>query len=1180
MITDEQAWNIIEDYFIQNGPVYNQVDSFNNFINHGFARIINDEPDIYIKSDPADKTKAYSGYRCSFSDLYIPSPTVTEENRVTRKYYPSEARIRDLTYGSPIMTTVTQTIEYPDKPPEVKVTNRVQIGHIPIMLRSSKCYLSKMTHEERIKAGECSHDSGGYFVIKGKERVLVAQIRNNYNTVIVQEKKPTLNEKYKFTAEIRSMSEETGHSVLIEAMLGLDNKTILCSIPYISTTIPVGVVFKAMGFFDIKHFIKLSYQQTAKYINYIINDSAFVDEKSDGFPLFKEEELKKIAEQEESNVDNKKSGKSTKSSKSSVISEDIDEHNTIIEKKWEKLSEKEKCKYKNRMTQNNALLHIGRFTKHTLKDNERLDYAKQVVDSELFPHMGIASTPLERGFFFGRIIRKLIKTVVGLRKEDDLDHYKNKRVEMAGLLCYDLAWQLFKKFKDVISSSIEKKKHTPDMLDIITKQTIITKGFTTNFSTGNWGVPKNSYIRTGVSQILSRLSFGATISNLRKMNIPIGKDAKIIKIRQINPSQIMYVCPSDTPEGQPAGVVLHFSLLALTSKYYPTHLVKEIIESCENLVSVGESDDEDATEVFLNGILVGLSEDPEELVNELKSIRNCGRFAHDVSISYDDVDNEINVYCDEGRMIRPVFSVEKNKLKIRAKDGTNWRQLVSKGLIQYVDHSEIDRAVVAFHPSELGKYHIDYCEIAAAMMLSVLTSIIPFSDHSQSPRNCYSTSHSKQNIGMPVLSYKIRADTLLHILHYGQRSLVSTKTANFLGFKEMPGGVNAIVAIACYYGYNQEDGIAVNYSAIERGMFVHTAYHTYSDEEKKNGNRHERIGIAPLDSQKHDGNYGFLDPETGVVRTRFPNGKSVYVQKGDVIIAKMLIQTDKSGKQEITDCSTILKKGEEGYVDRVYDTISPNGYRNIKVVIRKVRIPELGDKFSSRVGQKGTIGGVFRQEDMPYTASGLVPDIIMNPHAFPSRMTIAQILESVLGKSCVIEGEFGDATAFTESSTGNIAERLCERLEMNGFSGTGKEMMYNGMTGEPMGMVFIGPVCYQRLKHLVDEKYHARNTGPVNTLTKQASEGRQREGGLKFGEMERDVMIAHGSARFLKERLFEQSDPFTVPICQECGNLSDFKKECKICKTDNVAETNIPYASKLVFQEIQAMCIKTTFKTT
>jgi DNA-directed RNA polymerase II subunit RPB2 len=378
----------------------------------------------------------------------------------------------------------------------------------------------------------------------------------------------------------------------------------------------------------------------------------------------------------------------------------------------------------------------------------------------------------------------------------------------------------------------------------------------------------------------------------------------------------------------------------------------------------------------------------------------------------------------------------------------------------------------------------------------------------------------------------------------------------------------------------------MNQSAIDRGMFVVTCYKTISDFEKKGGMYTvETIGIPPPSStgikqgqpgyfRRKNGNYSLLD-ERGVVRER------IMVRKGDFIIGKVLTKNSKSGEEIKTDCSICIKAGEEGVVDKVDVTITPNGYTMVKVRIRQERIPEIGDKVASRAAQKGTIGATYRQEDMPFNAEGICPDIIINPHCIPSRMTVSQLMECVLGKACVINGTYGDATPFTSSSTENAAERICDMLAKAGmkecvsYERTGWETLYNGMTGEPVkAKVFMGPTYYQRLKHMVADKMHSRAQGHVTTLTRQPLEGRSRDGGLRFGEMERDCMIAHGASRFLKERLFDCSDPYQIIVCDQCGIITSSQSECKACQKDKVSTCNIPYAAKLLTQELIAMGIK------
>lgn len=1841
MISETRTMNIIGDFFKTKGFVHHQIDSFDEFINNGLQNVVKNE-EIVVSQKKGQK------YTVSFEEIYIPSPTLIEEDRSIKTVYPCEIRQRELTYDSPIYVNIIEKIEEENRETEVIFHERVKIGRIPIMLHSEKCNLHNLTKEELIEIGECEHDQGGYFVIKGKERVLIGQMRGLYNKAIVLAQKS--GEKYKYICEIRSMSEETGHSVLVQAKIGFDDRVIVFSLPYIKEAIPVGIVFKALGFIseeEILNIIGIEGENVDKYLKFIIRDSYFIN------------------------------------------------------------------------TQEDALKYLGQYTFHIVKDEIRSSYAWQVVESELFPHLGISCTIKEKAYYLGYMVNKLLSTSIGLRTIDDRDDFSNKRIEMAGVLCCDLFRTLFKRYTKGISLQLSKKK-CPDAMTIITRTNTITTGLKHSFMTGNWGIQKNSYIRTGVSQVLSRLTYGATLSHLRRIVTPIGKEGKNAKIRQIHPSQIMYVCPSEcfdpntpilmfngsvvkaseikvddlliddngnstkvkstcagfkkmyeiqqeengvnytvtdnhiltlkirkhkkirkhsgkielqwfdienikyrymefdsleeankygdnisnndiidinienylklsesikknlygfrcsginwskqevkldpyilglwlgdglssgygffgadskliekwtiwalennaiikqhkkyqyglssrsnfergvsplgkilkyynlinnkhipieyivndrdtrlkvlaglidtdgnvrangheiricqgpknekvildvlflarslgfscnindgvsqwsskdrekrfetykelsitgnflyeiptilprkklkaykkcitslqttikivekgvgpfvgwqiegngrfllgdctvvhnTPEGQSIGIVLNISLLSMITHKIPSVIVKEIIEQCQNLILINDFiGKNDKTKVLLNGIMIGFSEDPDAFVNEIKDFRNRNILNKTISVVYDNVDEEIRIFSDEGRLIRPLFTVENNHLKISEEDSTNWGELVENGKIEYLDNSEIENQVVAMSQDELLNYHNDYCEISPSMMLGVMASIIPFPDHSQciykeepvymedgtvkricdvqvgdkvitfdpinqkqsiacvsytytnttdkkmyeittlsnrkiiatfdhrfmtangwqqleninptnienpsqndlvaisleplpvsrvidsfiildditfknhcimneieekyinkivnflpllsnsdnaitlarligysmnnnyclkfemytlfvielydeysldlflddifklkipfeykkiiydskyllmlddifiglfsslgcwmgkkpsiiynpipnwimngsdmvkreflgsfqggmhgnqinfsqqiiitsafikeeykenliyafsqiislfryfdievsdvnckksiyydtviyykiinnrqnlikyfdtigyryntqkivktgkiieymkyletqqesyidinkwlkivssssstlfvpifnkieivenkiisditidsdnqsflcgdrycvhnSPRNCYqcldidelvvmgdgtkkkikdiqigdtvitvdplthiqsittvtnqyvrptekkiikiitvcgrqitctydhpilsmngwqsaenieyvaisyknkiifsrvyeriemsnrliadisveSENHSfiagdsfcvhnssmgKQAIGMFALSHQVRTDTIVHVLDYPQRPLVSTIPSQFMGFNEMPSGINAIVAIACYSGFNQEDSVILNKSSIERGLFTVTSYRSLMDEEKKRSSySYETIKLPDFSCRQQNLNYNLLD-EKGIVRKRI-DGYSVYVNKGDVIIGKILTKSAKDKDEEIIDCSIAIKHGEEGYIDRIIETITPNGYKLIKVVIRNQRIPEVGDKFASRAAQKGTC---LAENSLVTLSSGLsikIKDMVEN----------------------------------------------------------------------------------------------------------------------------------------------------------------------------------------------------------
>ena len=1044
-INETDIWNILGSYFKQKGLVDNQIDSFNEYINSGIQRVIDEEPNIVITPSNTQK------YTIHFGSIYIPEPSIVEDDRSLKIINPSDARHRDLNYDSSICCDITETLYENDVIIEKYEHNRVSIGRTPIMLRSDKCNLTNMTTEERIKAGECENDIGGYFIIKGNERVIVAQIRGNYNQVIVLHHK---DDKYSHIAEIRSMSEETGHSIQLRAMFGTDDRTIVFSLPYVKEVIQVGIVFKALGFTsdqEIINLIGLNSEHSKKYITLILRDSFFIQ------------------------------------------------------------------------TQDDALSYIGQFSMHIIPKEKRKTYAWQVVETELLPHLGVSATIKEKGIFIGYIIKKLISTKLGIRSQDDRDNYSNKRIETTGILCTELFRTLFKRYISTIKLQLEKKKIRCEILSILSRLNTITQGIKHCFATGNWGVQKNAYIRTGVSQVMSRMTYGATLSHMRRIIIPIGKEGKNTKIRQIHSSQFGYICPCETPEGGTAGIVLNFALLTKVTKKIPTNLIKEILEENIYIIQVNDIDIHNmktSSLVLLNGILIGMTNEPFKLVKDIKELRKRHRIDSDVSVAYDYVDEEVKIFCDAGRCTRPLFTVGENGLNIKKSDGCNWNKLVRKNLIEYVDNSEIENIVIAMTPTILAqnKWKNEYCEIHPSMLLGIMGNIIPFPDHSQSPRNCYqcldyntpvlmedgteipiknlkigdkvitinpntfeksvtkvinhfvrptekiikkittisgreicatndhefltlyqskqewkpvyeltigsylcifknnnilrteydliyrrhpeyikpvnlvendncifvpiekieiipnilisditteSDNHSfianyfcvhncsmgKQAIGIHALSYKSRTDTITHVLDYPQKPIVSTKPSRFMGFDEMPSGINAIVAILAYTGYNQEDSVIMNKGSIDRGLFTLTSYRTISDVEKKGGMyTFETICVPPASSvgikpgqpeyfKRKNVNYGLLD-EKGIVK------KGTIIKKGDLVIGKILTKTSKTGEEIKTDCSLLIKQGEEGIVDNVYITNTPNGYKMVKIVIRHERKPEIGDKVA------------------------------------------------------------------------------------------------------------------------------------------------------------------------------------------------------------------------------------------
>jgi len=498
--------------------------------------------------------------------------------------------------------------------------------------------------------------------------------------------------------------------------------------------------------------------------------------------------------------------------------------------------------------------------------------------------------------------------------------------------------------------------------------------------------------------------------------------------------------------------------------------------------------------------------------------------------------------------------------------------------IEYVDPYETNNCLISMDTSAPTEGRHTHAEIHPSLILGALAMCIPFPHHNQAPRNTYQSAMGKQAVGVHCTNYNERYDTFSHILASPQRPLIDTKMMKYLNADKLPTGINVVVAIMTYGGYNQEDSIIFNKASIDRGLFSSTYYRTYKTEEKKHQLSGEEERFCRPDKEKlmlpKPCNYSKLS-EAGTVPI------DTYVDDNDIIIGKVVPVVDNTFKYK--DSSVTMKKNEKGFIDANYMDTNSDGYKICKTRIRNYRFPNIGDKFSSRHGQKGTVGMIYQAEDMPFTSDGITPDIIINPHAIPSRMTIAQLIECILGKVCCETGNIGNGTAFDNVSISNIRDML----ESAGHEKNGNEILYNGFTGEQIKTdIFIGPTYYQRLKHMSGDKIHARaSCGPIVTMTRQPAEGRSSQGGLRFGEMERDCMIAHGAAFFLKERLMDVSDKYHIYVCKSCNlpvvaNPCSNTFECKKCDNySNFTRVNIPYACKLLFQELSSMSISPKFLT-
>ena len=1162
----EIPWVLIESYFKHKHLkqlVKHQLESYNYFVNNQIQQTIEMFNPLIIVSDH-DYIKEHNLHRLeieiTFDNFSIYRPQIYENNGSTKIMFPQEARLRNFSYSSAM--TVDLNIKYTVRNGEnyknilnyQKKIKNVHIGKLPIMLKSDLCVLNQYKHLDHNETGECYMDPGGYFIINGSEKTCISQERAAENQIYCFNIEKN-NNKWSWKAEMKCIPDWKCISpkqitMYIASRNNGYGNAIYLQIPRIKIPIPLFIIFRAFN---------------------IISD-------------------KEICELIMLNIDNENMKKMLLALKASII--DANKY----------MTKESAIKF----IVNNVIYTPMNMDKET-GSKKKYDFAMEVLSNDIFPH---CKTETQKIYMLGYMTNMLLQTSFGWLQESDRDSYMNKRIDLAGPLLNNLLRNYFNKLVKDMKKQIIREintgswKSNDDYENIITKtniykiikSTTIEQGIKRALATGDFGIKQINSNKVGVAQVLNRLTYLSSLSHLRRVNTPIDKSGKLVPPRRLHNSTWGFLCPAETPEGQSVGIVKNLAYLAhITINSNSSGLYDYILPIIQSIDSYEGSYKEldDFAKVFINGSWVGVTNEPEKIYNILKDKKYKGIINIYTSIIFNCKLKEIRVCNDAGRITRPLLKIKNNKLlydytiiqKIKD-DELNWDDLVvgiklEDSIIEYVDSYEQNNAMIAMKPVDLNNnnntniYHYSHCEIHPSTIFGILASCIPFPDSNQSPRNTYQSAMGKQAIGMYVTNYDNRMDKTAYVLTYPMRPLVETRIMNIIKLNNIPSGQQVIVAIMSHTGYNQEDSLLFNKGAIDRGLFLATIYHTEKDEDKKLFGT-EEIRCKPDKTKTKNikfGNYDKLTPQ-GIMK------ENALIEDRDIIIGKVIPikenKNDFTKSVKFSDGSISHRTQEESYVDKNYIETNGDGYNFCKVRIRNFRKPVIGDKFSSRHGQKGTIGNIIPEEDMPFTANGLKPDIIINPHAIPSRMTIAQLKETLLGKVLLEMGLFGDGTSFGEFDISTIIDKLNDL----GYESKGNELMYNALTGEQLSMnIFIGPAFYQRLKHMVNDKQHSRSIGPMVNLTRQPAEGRSRDGGLRFGEMERDCMIAHGAARFTKGRIYDASDAFSVFVCNKCGLIASFNNKehihyCNTCGNRNDFKyVEIPYACKLMFQELITMNI-------
>ncbi len=1212
---EEFHFKFIDKYFKEVSLVDHHIHSCNKFYEEGISKIFRDinplkynqkiRVNTYKDSEKSNNKKIDDDNEESKGDYYVNiyvggkngdkiyygKPVIFDKTNV-HYMFPNEARLRNMTYGISIHYDVeielTIAEDFNKDEPEKNIVIHKKLpandthfflGIFPIMLQSKLCVLNGLPKETRYNMGECNHDYGGYFIIDGKEKVVVPQEKFGNNLIYTRKLK---SGNYDYSVEVKSVSEDISkprRTLSIMRMANTGEFHVL--IPNVRKPIPLFIVMRALGIISDKDICKT-----------ILHDLHY----------------------------NKKYLETLRSS--------IHDASIIF-------------------NQVNAIEYIGSCTKYV-----RIQEAYNCLINQLLPHIGEMNFK-SKAYFIGYMVLELLRVIHNEEKPTDRDNYKFKRVDTTGYLMADL----FREYANIMYTQIFKKLNTTYFYnkaeynndDEITQdnckfielfkpeffeeERYIENGFSKAFK-GNWG-DKAHTKRVGVLQAIDRMTYHTFISHLRRIDLDIDTSNKLIGPHLLHGSQWGYMDPIDV--GGSIGINKQMTLMCKITEHVSVYDVLKwvytLMEDDEEtkiafLEEVEYDDLYNSIKLFINGTWIGIIKNPLKFKKKFISARRVGLISPYISFSFTSHNKTINICSDEGRLVRPLFYIDDKTISYVKRDieKLTWNECVwglinkkndifmeksvlsgmkkneiisSMAIIEYLDNSEAESSYISTTIEKMkNKINNEYThvEIHPSVIFGIMGSQTVFPENTALARNDYSCIQGRQAVSIYNSNFLNRIDNMGIILNYGQKPLLKSRYTKYINEEEHPYGENAIVAIMTHTGYNVEDSILINESAVKRGLFgitYYSMYETYEETASKKSKTEKRIANIynyNVKNIKPGYNYNLLD-EHGIIR------EGSVIDDKTVIIG--CIEYNKDNPDVITDASVFSSKGHEGIVDKVYITNNEDGRRIAKVRIREERYPNYGDKFASRCGQKGTIGLIIPEENMPFTKDGLRPDLIINPHCIPSRMTINQLVETIFCKVSVTKGCAIECTPFVNK--GPKDKILGAMLNEYGYHSSGNEILYNGMTGEQIeSLIYMGPTYYTRLKHMTKDKINSRARGPRTALTRQTNHGRAKDGGIRIGEMERDAIAAYGMASIMTDSMMNRGDAYRMAICNHSGTIAIYNKETQslyspmtdgplafdTIDTDKLVPklitkygkdfsiVEIPYCLKLLMQELTAMNVQ------